>query len=164
MPPADVSLCLITKNEPLLRGGLESIRPFVKEIVVVVTGGELTPAERFLIDVYDSFEAKNPDYDGCFDFALARNRSFALASRKYLMWMDADDIIEGGPNLKSELEFLEAAPQDAQLMMPYEYAYDRPYGEGGNVTCLLSRERIMRNGVGYRWDEPVHEAIVPIPP
>jgi glycosyltransferase involved in cell wall biosynthesis/tetratricopeptide (TPR) repeat protein len=163
MPPADVSLCLITKDEPLLKGGLESIRPFVKEIVVVVTGGELTPEERFLIDKTDYFEAQNPEY-GCFDFSRARNRSFELATCKYLMWMDADDVIVGGPNLKAELEFLESVEQDAQLMMPYEYCYDRPYGEGGNVTCLLSRERIMRNHVGYHWDEPVHEAIVPIPP
>jgi glycosyltransferase involved in cell wall biosynthesis/tetratricopeptide (TPR) repeat protein len=158
MAVSDVSLCVITKDEPYLETALSLVRPFVKQIVVVLTGGSLKASEVALIDTLEEFSGINPELD-CFDFSLARNRSFALAKCKHVMWMDADDEVLGIENLASEVEFLESQnnPQ-AQLMFPYLYAFDRR----GNCTCRLDRERLMPNTGGWFWEEPVHEAVLPI--
>ena len=107
--PQDVSVCLITKDEPYLQKALEHVRPWVRQIVVVLTGGTLTPAETAMIDTLVEFDGMDPALKHpatgvpVFNFGLARNKSFELARCKHVMWIDADDEVAGLEHLENEI-------------------------------------------------------------
>jgi glycosyltransferase involved in cell wall biosynthesis len=160
---APISLCLIVRDDPHLQRTLESARPFVEEIVVVrtTTRGALPEETRALIDVYEETDAFNADFDDekdvIADFAAARNRSFDLATRPFVMWLDSDDVLEGGHHI---LELTSRVPPgDFLLDIPYKYSFD----EHGNINCLLKRERLLTRG-SWRWEHPIHEALAPVRP
>lgn len=160
MPRAPISVCLITRDEPFLEQALLSVRDHVEEIVVVNTGPvDLSSAELALIDRYERYGGCNDPSTGSIeDFSRARNHSFSLASKRWAMWMDADDLIAGAGNLVQVVQEAEkqyaAAP--ACFMFPYEYAY----GPNGIVTCLHSRERLVHMPEHFHWVNPVHENLV----
>lgn len=162
---APVSLCIIVRNEPLLEKCLQSIRDYVEEIVIVDTGSTdgITPqvAQKYA-DTFEVYTACNDPNTGLIeDFSLARQHSFNLATQPWVMWCDADDIIEGGQNLNKLIEdFEKNKPADLDAvayLFPYEYAYN---GEG---QCVLQhyRERLFLNKNCFRWVNPVHEVAIP---
>ena len=102
---APISACLIVRNEEgsgLFEECLQSIRPFVEELVIVDTGStDGTPeiAQRHA-DRFEVFTGCNDPESGAInDFSLARNRSFDLATRPWVMWIDSDDVLAGGEHL-----------------------------------------------------------------
>lgn len=162
---AEVSCCLIVKNEPLLERCLQSIRPFVSEIVVVDTNSTDNITQEIAKKYADIFEiytdCNDPETGLIEDFSKARQRSFDLASKPYLIWIDADDIIEGGEHLPFIIEDFEKNKGNIEavsFMFPYEYAYDLK----GNVICRHFRERLIFNKKCFKWQNPVHECLVPI--
>jgi glycosyltransferase involved in cell wall biosynthesis len=156
---AAASACLITRDEPHLATTLACLRPHVAEICLVVTGGE-TP-DRAALDLVDKWvrdESCN-DEDGLIeDFSVARTRSFELASHDAVFWVDADDTVDGLEGLAEQVAALPKGP--AILSWPYEYAHD----EGGRVISVQLRERLVRPAWAFRWEEPVHETLVPTQP
>lgn len=84
-----LSLCLICRdNERTIRSCLESIRPWVDEIVVVDTGStDRTP------QIAEELGARLFHFAWCDDFAAARNESLRHARGEWLFWMDSDDTI-----------------------------------------------------------------------
>ena len=86
---ATVSLCMIVKNEEaVLARCLESIKDAVDEIIIVDTGSTdhtKEIAEKYTDLVYD--------FPWINDFSAARNFSFSKASKDYIMWLDADDVV-----------------------------------------------------------------------
>src|SRR5687767_3203875 len=94
----DLSLCMIARDEePRIRECLETIRPWVDEMVVVDTGSKDRTRE-----IAYACGARVFEFPWCDDFAAARNASLAKARGRNLFWMDADDIFPGqfGPELK----------------------------------------------------------------
>ena len=91
-----ISLCMIVKNEEKLLGRcLESVKDIVDEIIIVDTGSNdntKTIANKFTNLVYD--------FKWVDDFSKARNYSFSKASKDYILWLDADDIILEEDRLK----------------------------------------------------------------
>ena len=148
-----LSLCMIVKNEDaVLKRCLSSV-PFVDEIVVADTGstdGTKEIAKEFTDAVYD--------YAWTDDFAAARNFSFSKATGDYLMWLDADDVIEG-ENLKlfAELKKLLARRRPDVAMCRYNVSFD----EDGAPAFTYYRERIVKRGANMRWEGFVHECIPP---
>lgn len=147
------SLCMIVKNEADVLGRcLDSVAGIFDEIVIADTGSEDATREiarRYTDKVYD-FPWMN-------DFSAARNFAFSKASGDYLMWLDADDVIEGSnkARLKSLLQGLEVLNPDV-VMLPYNVLFD---GDG-RVLLSYERERILRAGEFFFVGE-VHEAVVP---
>src|SRR5690606_5348800 len=86
---ATISLCMIVRdNAQTLPAALESIRPFVDEMIVVDTGSvDATP------EIAKSLGAKVFEFPWCDDFARARNESLKYATGDWLFWMDSDDTI-----------------------------------------------------------------------
>lgn len=80
------------------------------------------------------------------DFSAARNASWALATGKYLMWADADDLLT--PENKAKLRKLVETATDDVLHVAYNT---------GNGNYLL-RPRIIRRGKGT-WIHAIHETI-----
>lgn len=150
---ATISLCMIVKNEErVLERCLNSVRDAVDEIVIVDTGSTDRTEEiarRFTDRIY-SF----PWID---DFAAARNEAFSKATKEFILWMDADDVLLT-KDREALLRCKETLPLSVNVvMMKYNTAFD----ENGNPTYSYYRERLIRNGMGFRWQGAVHEAITP---
>ncbi len=147
----ELSLCMIVRDEAARLGAcLESVRAAADEIVILDTGstdGTKEIARRYTERVYD--------YAWQDDFAAARNASFALATRPFILWLDADDVID--PGEMSKLIALKARLTDDvdAVMMPYHYAFSPE----GRPTLVFERERIVRRAAGFRFEGAVHEAM-----
>ena len=118
---------------------------------------------NYLRWIFDHFtHASRPD-GTLFDFAAARNRSFALATQPWVLWADSDDLIDGLEHLPEVIANLETASEQSRrdgrilrLCCPYEYAYDAE----GRCIRLVVRERIVKNVKGaWKWKRPVHERL-----
>ena len=67
---------------------LESIRPWVDEMVIVDTGSvDDTPR------IVESFGGRLFHFPWCDDFSAARNESLRHARGEWVFWMDSDDTI-----------------------------------------------------------------------
>lgn len=156
-----ISVCLIVRDEEsTLRACLASLRPWVDEIVVVDTGSvDGTPAiAREFADKFEVFlDCNNAESGLIDDFSLARNRSFALATHDVVMWIDGDDVVEGGEHLHDLADKLvadaKASSGNAQLLLPYAYAHDA----AERCTLLQYRERLLYPRAHWEWRFPVHE-------
>lgn len=150
---ATVSLCMIVKDEEeVLARCLESAKGLADEIVIVDTGsadGTRAIAAEYTDRIFDF-----PWNDS---FADARNYAFSKGTGEYLMWLDADDVIEG-EDRERFLRLKESLTgEEDVVMLPYEAAFD---GQGRPVFSYY-RERLLRNHRGFRWEGAVHEAIAP---
>lgn len=165
MAKAKVSVCFIVRDDEasgLLEECFESVRPYVEEIVVVDTGSkDNTPeiAKRYA-DVFEVFtDCNDPETGAIADFAMARNRSFDLATQPWIMWMDSDDVLAGGEHLAKLIQLAESSKGDRDFcyLFPYEYVY----APSGQCVCLHYRERLLSRRAAMRWVNPVHEVMIP---
>ncbi len=159
---APVSVCMIVRDEEHQLGTcLGSLRPFVKEIVVVDTGSEDKTLEvaRRHADVVETFTACNDPQGRMLRFDLARNRSFSLATQPWVMWVDADDVVVGTKHLEPLIRKFDAERrgEPSMVMMPYEYSHD----SNGRVELLLERERLVTPKENFEWRKWVHEVLSP---
>jgi glycosyltransferase involved in cell wall biosynthesis len=159
---APISLCLIAKNEEKnIEECLKSIRDYVEEIVFVDTGSTDNTIEiaKKYADKVEVYTACNGEDGKINSFSDARNYSFSLASKEWVMWCDADDIIKNGEHLKKIVEEYskpEYSGQNISVLFPYEYSHDHK----GNVTCYHFRERLVHPKQNFKWHGPVHEVLM----
>jgi O-antigen biosynthesis protein len=86
---ADVSLCMIVKNEErVLPDCLTSARPFFREMIVVDTGS----TDR-TVEIARECGAQVFDFPWTESFAEARNQSLSHATGRWIAWLDADDTL-----------------------------------------------------------------------
>ena len=146
-----ISLCMIVKNEEeVLARCLDSIKDAVDEIIIVDTGSEDRTKE-----IASLYTTKIFDLPWKEDFSMARNYSFSMATKDYILWLDADDVILENDRIKlMELKNTIDPNVDA-VMMKYNVGFD----EAGNVTMSYFRERLLKRIKNYIWKDPVHEYI-----
>lgn len=152
-----IGLALIAKDEEkALPELLPSVLPHVDYAVLCDTGSTDKTKEVFRqqLDVYHR-AGHVVDFEWCHDFAAARQASYdALPDHvTWTVWADCDDVLVGAENLRRMAA--ECPPQVAGYLSPYLYAFD----PAGNVICYLERERLVRRGIGERWQLPVHEVL-----
>lgn len=84
-----ISLCMIVKDEEESLGRcLESLYQLVDEINVIDTGSSDQTkkiARRYTNRIYD--------FKWIDDFSAARNYAFQKATKDYILWLDADDVL-----------------------------------------------------------------------
>ncbi len=179
-----LSLCMIVKNvEKTIKKTLDSILPYIDELVVTDTGSidgtesvikkkaphvrwlTFTPSTHpraFLLDSQQTW----PDTQGLApftdrmmlaDFGAARQFGWEKATGDFVMWLDSDDLFEGGKKLREIIANMEKEKLDTALFN-YDYATDHL----GNVNCKLTRERLVRRSTGSCWHNPIHEVFLPI--
>lgn len=147
----ELSLCMIVRDEEARLGNcLASVRDAVDEIVILDTGstdGTKAVARRYTDRIYD--------YAWKDDFADARNASFSHATKPYILWLDADDVLD--PAEAEKLCALKARLDGSvdAVMLPYHYAF----GPDGRPSLVFERERIVRRDAGFAFEGVVHEAM-----
>ena len=148
-----LSLCMIVKNEEDVIGRcLECVSDLFDEIIVVDTGSDDKTKEivkKYTKDLYY--------FKWIEDFAAARNYAFSKATKDYIMWLDADDII-----LESDKEKIRELKNNMNksvdmVMMKYNTNFD----SDGNPTFSYYRERIFKRSKKYRWIGAIHEVKPP---
>ncbi|MDT8717970.1 glycosyltransferase [Clostridium sp. 19966] len=148
-----LSLCMIVRNEEdVIERCLDSVKELADEIIIVDTGSKDNTLE--LLKAYD---CEIYHFKWIYDFSAARNYSFSKATKDYIMWLDADDIIE--PADKIKLLDLKASLDSAPdiMMLKYNVGFD----ENGNVNFSYFRERIIKRTSNLKWIDRVHEYISP---
>lgn len=144
-----VSLCMIVKDEEdVLERCLSSVHHLVDEIIIVDTGSTDRTKEiagTFTDNIYD-FEWVN-------DFSAARNFSFSKATKDYIFWLDADDVLEKDDQ-ESFLTLKQTIPSEVDsVMMNYHITYDH----AGRPTYSTMRNRLVKREKQFKWRGAVHE-------
>lgn len=148
-----ISLCMIVKDEEkVLKRCLDSAKDIVDEIIIVDTGSCDKTKE-----IASNYTDKIYDFKWVDDFSKARNFSFSKATKEYILWLDADDVI-----LAKDKEKFISLKKDLNsnvdvVMMKYNIAFD----ESGNVTFSYYRERLLKRAKNFKWQSPIHEVISP---
>lgn len=147
----EISLCMIVKNEgETLERCLSSAQNVVDEIIIVDTGSTDNTKE-----IASRFTDKIHDFQWIDDFSAARNESFRNATKDYILWLDADDIILPEDIAKFNLLKQELSFTVDVVMMLYHTAFD----EQGKPVFSFRRERLVKRSSNFSWKEPVHEYI-----
>lgn len=143
---------MIVKNEEaVLERCLQSVKHIVDEIIIVDTGSTDDTKE-----IAKKFDAKIYDFEWCNDFSKARNYSFSLANKDYILWLDADDVMEEKEQLKlMELKKSLSEEVDA-VSMPYILAVS----ESGDVGYQIRRHRLAKRERHFQWEGKVHEVLL----
>ncbi|MCC3372455.1 glycosyltransferase [Cohnella sp. REN36] len=144
-----ISLCLIVKNEEDTIGRcLSSVAEAVDEIIIVDTGS--TDGTK---SVVEPFHARIYDFQWIDHFAAARNFAFSLATKDYIFWLDADDVLM--EDNRDKLIALKATldPNVDSVTMDYHLAFD----EFGKVSSSVKRNRLVKRTNQFRWIGAVHE-------
>ena len=148
-----ISTCLIVKNESsCIRKCLDSILPFSDEVIIYDTGSEDGTQDICL--EYENVKVIQGTWNN--DFSEARNESFKYATKEYIMWVDADDIIDtNSQNWLINFKKSELSKYDIVFL---EYIYDMT--EEGTYTTHFYRERIFRRSLKPKWISPIHEYVL----
>lgn len=148
---ASISLCMIVKNEEkVLARCLESVKNIVDEIIIADTGS--TDETKKIALAYTD---KIYDFEWVDDFSAARNFAFSKATKDYILWLDADDVITK-ENAQKILKLKENLNNTDAVMMKYNTSFD----EDGKPTFSFYRERLIRRAAPHRWQGKVHEVII----
>ena len=146
-----ISLCMIVKDEEAVIGRcLASVCDLVDEIIIVDTGSSDKTKE-----IVRKYTEKVYDFPWIDDFSAARNYSFSKATKDYIMWLDADDVLLE-QDRSSFLERKKALnPSISMVMMKYHTAFDK----NGVPTFSYYRERLMLRSMNFQWVGAIHEVI-----
>jgi GT2 family glycosyltransferase/tetratricopeptide (TPR) repeat protein len=154
--PSKLSLCMIVRNSSrTLRPCLQSIRPWVDEMIVVDTGStDDTP------DIARELGAKVYEFPWCDDFAAARNKSLEFATGDWLFWMDSDDTIdqENGRKLRELADRAHPAH-----IMGFVMQVRCPDGRGGGAYATdtaVDHIKLVRNLPGIHFCRRIHEQVL----
>ncbi len=147
--PPGISLCMIVKNEErFLAQCLRSVAGAVDEIIIVDTGS----SDR-TIEIARSFGARVIEREWRDDFSWARNESIKDATKRWIMFLDADEELT--PESKDALKQLRNAPayKGAVWVRCFNRADD--YLGTGDMSHALVR--IFPNDEEIRFRGLIHE-------
>lgn len=146
-----ISLCMIVKNEEdVLRRCLNSIKNIADEIIIVDTGSTDKTKEIAI-----EFTDKLYDFKWIQDFSAARNYAFSKATKDFIIWLDADDVIME----EDQIELLKLKEELTKDIDTVILKYNVDFDEEERVSFSFYRERIVRRANNFKWLEPVHEYI-----
>ncbi|HDR5354079.1 TPA: glycosyltransferase [Bacillus thuringiensis] len=144
-----ISLCMIVKNEEhTLARCLDSVGDIPDEIIIIDTGS--TDKTKTIAATYTNHIF---DFQWCNDFSQARNYSFQQATQDYILWLDADDMLQ--PEERKKLLQLKQTLQPSvdAVSMLYHVAFD----EYQNVITDTRRIRLVKRSKSFQWVGIVHE-------
>jgi tetratricopeptide (TPR) repeat protein len=146
---------IVRDNAGTIGPCLESIRPWVDEMIVVDTGStDETPqiAARLGARVYH--------FPWCDSFSAARNESLRHARGRWVFWMDSDDTIDAdnGRQLRA-LANGEAPPSVFGYVM--QVHCPGPGEDREADVTEVDHVKLFRNRPDLRFDGRIHEQVLP---
>ncbi|HEX8806297.1 MAG TPA: glycosyltransferase, partial [Candidatus Aquilonibacter sp.] len=147
--PAGVSLCMIVKNEEkFLPQCLASVRDYVDEIIVCDTGS----TDR-TIEIAKSYGANVIEDPWRNDFSWSRNKSLEAATKRWILFMDADEELTEAS--RAPLLALKSMPANIDAYYTRIVNRTDDYRGSGDVTHHVIR--IFPNSDRIRFFGPIHE-------
>ncbi|SCY57355.1 glycosyltransferase [Alkaliphilus peptidifermentans] len=144
-----ISLCMIVKNEEeILARCLDTVNDIVDEINIVDTGSTDKTKE-----VAGQYTDRIFDFEWIDNFAAARNESFKYATKDYILYLDADDVLLEKDRIKLK-ELKETLDPSVDSVSMY---YDAGTDEFGNVTLRYRRNRLVKREKNYKWMGDCHQ-------
>ncbi|UJW59778.1 glycosyltransferase [Bacillus sp. A116_S68] len=143
-----ISLCMIVKNEEeVLARCLDSVKELVDEINIVDTGSDDTT-----VQIAKSYTERVFFYEWTGNFAEARNESFKHATKDYILYLDADDVIleEDQKKFKQLKKTLDPSVDSVSMF------YNAGTDEYGNVTLRYRRNRLVKREKNFKWGGDAH--------
>lgn len=139
---------MIVKNEEkVLARCLDSVKNIVDEINIVDTGSTdntVEIAKRYTDRVFD--------FKWTGKFKDARNESFSHATKEYILYVDADDVI-----LEKDQEKLQELKQNLDSTVDsVSMYYNAGTDEYGNVTLTYRRNRLVKASRNFQWKGDCH--------
>ena len=142
---------MIVKNEEdVLERCLSSVKNIVDEINIIDTGSIDKTKE-----IAAQYTDRIFDFEWIDDFSAARNFSFKQATKDYILWLDADDILLEKDQDKLIQLKKESNPSFDAVLMDYHLSFD----ENENVTFSVKRHRLLKRERQFRWIGAVHEYV-----
>ena len=149
--PAGISLCMIVKNEErFLAECLESLKDVVDEINIVDTGS----TDR-TVEIARGYGAKIEFREWRSDFGWARNESLAMATRRWVIVLDADEELE--PESRALLRSLRTVPADTTCV--YVDIVNLIDDQTGVATMSHRLLRVFPNSPRMRFKGAIHESL-----
>ena len=150
-PQADISLCMIVRDEERVIGDcLASAAPFFNQIIVVDTGSKDRTPDICLEHGAEVHTIEWPD-----SFSAARNESLKYATGKWIFWMDADDTLPAYAGEAILRAAIDAPDHIAGFIVPVQFVEDGP-GAGTRVDHV----KLFRNHADIRFEGRIHEQIL----
>jgi len=146
---ATLSICVIVKNEAaLLHRCLESVKSVADEIVVVDTG-----STDDTIAIARGLGAKVIESLWRNDFAFSRNVSIEHATCRWILWLDADDVVPAA----SLQEIYKLKFRTPDCVFSFIVRNERP----GNTGSEFTQARMFPRHPALRFERSIHEQIMP---
>lgn len=143
---------IVRDEEDTLSRCLDSVKDLVDEIIIVDTGSiDQTKeiAKKYTSNIYD--------FQWIDDFSAARNYSFSKATKDFILWLDADDVILEEDRLKFKKLKEKLDTSIGTVLLQYNLGTDAE----GRPLCTYYRERLVNRSLNFIWHDPVHEYLVP---
>ncbi|WP_238650434.1 glycosyltransferase [Paenibacillus piscarius] len=144
-----ISLCMIVKNEEaVLARCLDTIHDIVDEINIVDTG-----STDSTVEIAKRYTDRVFFFPWTGNFAAARTESFKHATKEYILFLDADDVIleEDREKLRKLKETLDPSVDSVSMF------YDAGTDAYGNVTLRYRRNRLVRRDRNFQWKGEAHQ-------
>jgi len=139
---------MIVKNEEKnLADCLDCITDVVDEINIVDTG-----STDKTIEVARRYTDRIFHFTWIDDFSAARNYSYSKATKDFIMWLDADDVVSH-ENL-AKLQELKSILNDNINYVVMKYC---TYNVDGSLSRVFPKNRITLRAAGQKWKGAVHE-------
>jgi glycosyltransferase involved in cell wall biosynthesis len=143
-----ISLCMIVKNEEeTLARCLDTVKDIVDEINIVDTGSTDKTKE-----IARQYTDRVFDFKWTNSFAEARNESYKYATKDYILYLDADDVILEADRAKLK-ELKETLDPSVDSVSMY---YDAGTDEFNNVTLRYRRNRLVKRERNFLWRGDCH--------
>jgi glycosyltransferase involved in cell wall biosynthesis len=146
-----ISLCMIVKNEEdFLSQCLRSAEGVVDEIVIVDTG-----SSDATLEIARSHKAKIVRHEWKEDFSDARNVSLAHATSEWVLYLDADEVLDQ-KSAEGLTEVLSHTTHFGFFFCIYNIK------ENGFVSGRHYTVRLFRNLKGVSFTGKIHEYVIPM--
>lgn len=140
---------MIVKNEEeLLARCLDCVKDIVDEINIVDTG-----STDKTVEIAKQYTDRVFYFEWINNFAAARNESFKYATKDYILYLDADDVITE-ENQKKLMELKKTLDPSVDSVSMY---YDAGTDEYGNVTLRYRRNRLVKRERNFKWEGDCHQ-------
>lgn len=148
-----LSVAMIVKNEEKhLAQTIESLNKIYDELIIVDTGSTDKTREIAKLLGAKVYDLKLDP----FRFDEARNFSFEKCTGEWILWLDADDVIENPEGVLQQIE------QGPDMIDAYHAVYNYAFNDLGMCVARHDKERLIRNNGALTWAGPLHESMIPV--